>query len=329
MRMKQTGTMILGISVVSILAIATAAATAGKTATQWTVPEPEQNETEFSSLDSPAITVKLLEHSATSLRAYALVLAQGGTGTNAFFTGDYSALSGLRFKIVSDGKALGTLQLFLRGTNNIVWVSKQLAAPTTNNVAIINYCSLDRVTGGWQGLVGTEAEMNAAWAAALADVESIGLRIFQKRNSVAQMLAIADFRLETDGHLTEPASLSRMESILWNQYEVLAMASVSGDADNDGDGLTDLEEAIAGTNPGLASSVFDLRILSTAAEGTLLEWPCVDGGRYDVMTRTDLTQTPVVIATGLLPSAADLTAGKMRFLVTEDDGIKFFAVGVQ
>ena len=72
--------------------------------------------------------------------------------------------------------------------------------------------------------------------------------------------------------------------------------------DADGDGMSNLQEYIAGTNPTDASSVFRLQI-SSSISPTLslkLNWPAVPGRNYQVQLKTNLTDLVWLNAAGIV-----------------------------
>lgn len=77
-------------------------------------------------------------------------------------------------------------------------------------------------------------------------------------------------------------------------------------ADADGDGMTNLQESIAGTDPFNANSVFKISKLDATGGNVTVHWPSVVGKRYQVFTSTDLTNwTP--LTTLLVGTGAEMT----------------------
>lgn len=78
--------------------------------------------------------------------------------------------------------------------------------------------------------------------------------------------------------------------------ELTWTAPLSSLVDTDGDGMTDREEQIAGTDPYNSHSVFSLTISSApsggSAPGTVLQWTSVSGRYYQVTRSMDLMATP-------------------------------------
>jgi hypothetical protein len=75
-------------------------------------------------------------------------------------------------------------------------------------------------------------------------------------------------------------------------------------ADGDGDGATNLQEFLAGTNPGSRDSSLRLAMIRTA-QGLWLNWNTEPGSVYQVQTSTNATTWQTVGATRFAPGVVD------------------------
>lgn len=299
---------------VTLLTFSASAATAGTPATLWSTPEHQRFKAAFSDVNASAITVTLQARSPFDpMNAYAVVLASN-SGTPAMFSGNLTGINGARFKVVTDQSAPERVALWLRGSSGRIWTC-EAQFTTVTNTCTVNFVPFDRTKATWTAPLGMPAaQVGPAWAADLASVDQLG--VYVKQSSLdAQTLAIGDFQLEGQDYTTEFAQLSRLERILWSDYRVIDTSAVHGDigknTDSDDDGLTDLEERIAGTDPGLARSVFEIRIVAQSDEEALLQWPCVEGATYTILSRSTMDAAPQVVASGLRPTSEELAAGTM------------------
>jgi Bacterial TSP3 repeat len=90
----------------------------------------------------------------------------------------------------------------------------------------------------------------------------------------------------------------------WEQYYFGTVATNrTRFTDTDGDGMTDLAEFLAGTNPTNATSKLSFISTSVQTNNTVkMQWAAVPGRAYEVLTSTNLTTwTPItdwILATG-------------------------------
>ncbi|MEI8341926.1 MAG: LamG-like jellyroll fold domain-containing protein, partial [Verrucomicrobiota bacterium] len=82
----------------------------------------------------------------------------------------------------------------------------------------------------------------------------------------------------------------------------IAMDQSSGSTDSDGDGATDLQESIAGTDPYNANSVFKITSSTRSTQAITLHWSAVAGKTYSVEESPDLAVwTPVPNVAAVVP----------------------------
>jgi hypothetical protein len=114
----------------------------------------------------------------------------------------------------------------------------------------------------------------------------------------------------------------------WELQFAANLGVLNGAGDNDGDGLTNLEEFLADTNPVDPNSL--LRITSTAKptalSPTTLSWSSSPTRQYRIYGATDLT-VPIAwaeVGLGLIPPAAG--AATTRNLAPSSEPHRFFLI---
>ena len=98
----------------------------------------------------------------------------------------------------------------------------------------------------------------------------------------------------------------------WERYHFLREGGVDPDADDDGDGLCNYGEYLAGTDPRDKSSTFSVRQMLDSGNAPeprtlLLVWPSAEGRVYDILHTESLGQPFRVIASGLPAEPAQNT----------------------
>lgn len=95
----------------------------------------------------------------------------------------------------------------------------------------------------------------------------------------------------------------------WENQFLLNPFSATGDdgasGDPDGDGFSNLEEYLAGTNPQDAASL--LKITATSAGGRQITWQSIPGKVYQVLATSDVLQPMSPIATNVMAAGASTT----------------------
>jgi hypothetical protein len=121
-------------------------------------------------------------------------------------------------------------------------------------------------------------------------VSYVGLLI-ERSGFANQIVTVDSFILAGTGFITPPANLLSFGDALEARFGVrsygdLTAAQKAQDADKDG--MTDVDEILAGTNPDNKNSVFAATVVSTSSSGVTIRWPCVNGGVYTVSRSRDL-----------------------------------------
>lgn len=115
-----------------------------------------------------------------------------------------------------------------------------------------------------------------------------------------------------------------LDDVFQRQYFApFTQSNAAPTADPDHDGMNNLAEYIAGTNPTNAQSVFKFTSVKTAANGTTLTWMSGTNRHYQVMTRTNVNSGTWQNIGGVVASGGTNT----QFLdTTATNGIHFYRV---
>lgn len=226
------------------------------------------------------------------------VLAAGGDAEASVFAGNYLAagIEGVSFKLRNSEGFLPDLKqsyLFIRpqeDAGGMEWRSKNINWGTEPNVWAESAVSLNKTLGQWE----TDAPAELVnWSDDLQHVYAIGLRI-AAGNPAQQTFEVDDFVLVGDGFTTAPASLTPIILALrerFQRYDINSLSDLTAEeaaADEDEDGMSDLSELLAGTNPDDGSDKFMAQVAAVDAAGITISWKGVAGGRYTISKATTL-----------------------------------------
>lgn len=114
------------------------------------------------------------------------------------------------------------------------------------------------------------------------------------------------------------------------EFQKFSGLSHTGSADSDGDGMTDLQEYLEGTDPNSANDRFRITGISTNPGGTntLLTWTSVAGRLYKIDTTTDFAPPPISwtdIGLTIYPAASPNTTTSQN-VVAATNPKRFFRV---
>ena len=197
----------------------------------------------------------------------------------AVFAGNYTAagIQGVGLRVKTDGTVPSGCALYFTAGSGRSWYY-QLPVLSANPADIITATVPFEYSGAWAAAMGTATEEN--FKADLEDVTGIGVAVV-KAGSDAQAYSVSDFML------LGGASYAAGES-LYNYMVANGVKNIN--ADDDGDGLSNWGEFLAGTNPKDAASAFVLRIeLDQTAQGPVLKWNHIANRKYAVWKASDLS----------------------------------------
>jgi hypothetical protein len=113
----------------------------------------------------------------------------------------------------------------------------------------------------------------------------------------------ADGRIDEDDPDDDNDGLEDAVELTGSAFDP-ATASDIFSADTDGDGLTDLEEARAGTDPIDPQANLRITAIRRADEGVVVRWTARGGRSYEVLTRSDPQTVPATVGIHTAAAAA-------------------------
>ena len=265
-------------------------------------------------------------------------LVGGDDGTNKVYLRDFQ--TGTLTVVGLVGPGTGTLAAFSDGpvmSGNGRFVAYRSVVTNTvigDSSAPPNLCLLDRLTSSNLVLtVGQNISVPLLWASRPVISDGGGTVAFQDLDSG---LVAGDINREPDAF---GASVDVNAALVdsdgdgipdWWMLKYFGHATgQAGDSslasdDADGDGMSNLQEYLAGTSPIDANSVFRLWAGVPAGGIMNLTWPAVTGRSYQVQYKTNLTDSVWLT----LPGSVWVTGGQGRFSAPAPQPGGFYRAGV-
>ena len=246
-------------------------------------------------------------------------LVTGGDPQASPFAGDYvdAHIKNIAFKIGTS--AVGNpVRVVLKSTAFSTEWKHGVSVPQTADGWVTNAIPLE-----WDGLWYRKnpGDGNAAdWASALRSVNYVGIAV-DRTGQASQTITVDSFILAGVGFVTPPAMLLAFGDALEARFGVRNYSDLTAAQkalDTDKDGMTDVDEILAGTNPDNKNSVFAANVVKTTAEGVTIRWSCVNGGVYTLSRTSDLVGS----AFAALPAGYRLTATQDGYMEFTDKTVK-------
>lgn len=295
--MKMATNNMAGMMTLAIV-VATSKSAGGATTAgvSWTVEEKDSLVTVVT--NGSLVTVTIPEQFGFTLAA--TVVPQPGIGGS--FTGNYSRAqaSSIRFTVGGNKTLPYNAHVRLTAGTERIWYRYGLTNGT-------NTIALQRVSGGWTYLARTtedDATLDAYWAEDMQNVLSLIVRPIRNPSATGpQTVTINNFELMS-GKIVGAASDS-LEAALYAEFNKTNTADLTSDEmaeDDDGDGMTDLNEILAELSPcdqygDFATGLFEASVSNVALDHVEITFACVAGESYTVYRVSELGGAASVVGT--------------------------------
>lgn len=210
------------------------------------------------------------------------------------FVGDYvsARVRGLSFWVKSNGYLPKGMELVLKSRTGRTWFNKRVTVSDVSGLWVVNNVYLDR-NAGWDRNERSSVDKDAIWNEDIRQVLYIGVSFSQggletETYTVAHLKLVGDEGFSIPQGALTPWQVTLLRRFGVTRVEELTEAQKRQDAD--GDGMTDVNEILAETNPDDPASVFWADIVEVSGEGILLRWQCVYGASYSVSRTTNLVE---------------------------------------
>lgn len=207
-----------------------------------------------------------------------VMLAIGETIAGGSLVGNYvgAGVEGVSFVVECTGPAVPVVA-WIKTKSGRYWYNS--GARTSPVASVTNRLALG-LDSGWTRAEAGSVSLAALWPGELETVTALGFNIGQE-GVASQSVLVKDVRLYGEGFMTEVAIVSRVREHFGENVTAVEELSVAlQEKDSDADGVTDLEDVIAGREVKFLAEV--KRAGAALQRGVLLRWPCVKGHKYTV-----------------------------------------------
>jgi hypothetical protein len=276
-----------------------------ETATTWDAAPTTIGEGAQITGDGSAVTVSFDAKTQENEMPTVVDLLVGGANPSSVFQGDLSGYTGLRLKTAGNGYQPKTAQLVVyrqvgSGSRGYCrqWTHNGVAVSSAPGEWLINLVPLARAQGWGTSFAllrdADEVALQDAWDGDLENVTMLLLRL-EASGLDAQAYSVDQFQLMGPDGPTEVAQLTSLQAHFGvDTVDELTAEQIA--QDSDGDGMSDLNELLAGMDPNDSSSV----LAAKASAGNTISWDAVLGASYGVLRSTDLVGGFELIEGGLV-----------------------------
>lgn len=201
------------------------------------------------------------------------------------FTGSYEGIGEIAVTLASaDASVPGTVAVVLQanGTDrrweNVVDVSGIVDGPVAITVAVP-----DELGGGWDtGWTANDGAKPGLWAQDIQDIGTVGVTV-EQAGTAAQSFDVSGFMLDgVPADLVPQRVLDYFTALLGRTINSLSDLTAGELAiDSDGDGMSDLAEVLAGTDPNNPNDIFAAKLVGV--DPVQIEWPHAEDVSWAVL----------------------------------------------
>jgi len=208
---------------------------------------------------------------------------------NGTLPSDYlsAGIANVAFTMTCDQARSGNARAILASSGR-VWtkwfnVSSAVDTPVAYSIGV----SADEP---WILIKGSSEDFAAAWQEDLANITAVGLYI-DPPSMIAKTYEVASFQLVDANGTSYGANLTALELALKRRFGVTSLSALSDAqkaADDDGDGMTSVDEIRSENDQDFADSIFAAEIVSSDENGVTIRWACVDAEEYGIRRAASL-----------------------------------------
>lgn len=251
------------------------------------------------------------------------------------FQGDFTQIDSIAFKLKTSvvfpyvvSNPVVRLELITPSAQPIgysAWSYRRLQPPTQADTWTIYQIPM-RLDAGWTNdywAIQDGINLSDKWNEELVNVTNVTVRtakqgLFEQSFSVDRFILVGSDFASPAGRLVELGDALRDR---FGKTRLDELSELDREADTDKDGMSDVNEIVAGSDWNDANSAFKVEVVEMGAGGVTIRWTCVPGGIYTVKRADGIGSSfPFVDR----PDGIGLTAGAetvMTYTDTDATGV--------